>query len=459
METQGQPCRRRNRSGVLAMSLQSRIEELRDEVPEERNAIRSYLPYRKGGKGFNYDIVAGNIVARLLCRRAKRSLTLEKFRQKCLDRLDRKLSRETIIPHIDKMYFDDGDVASISPEFMLLLKDEQGSSSTKHLSKVLMSFLSNHQGGIRFDSTLNFIERVFFEVLQDYLEEDSYEQDEQCYLPFIQGLFLRDILFLSLHPDYFLEQIASCMELYCFIYCAQLGLNIHHWRKGEEPVSRPLFFILDTEKASKERRQLQEHGYHCLYQYMEDVFPILTMLEYFNTEAVDTKRPLWSIARQIATCSSEEQVNILNSLYSFSERFCVDRAIQMVHEKPKSAIEALEHLFLYATRQFAQGTGRNRVKAQYMEVFEKEVAGSFLQNRGRAGKVLTVNQDLILLLTNLAIGDKGELRFQELLCEFCSRGFFFDKSSQQALINFYERVGNVNRMSDSGDAVYVRSTI
>ncbi|MFA0643989.1 DNA phosphorothioation-dependent restriction protein DptG, partial [Vibrio cyclitrophicus] len=31
--------------------------------------------------------------------------------------------------------------------------------------------------------------------------------------------------------------------------------------------------------------------------------------------------------------------------------------------------------------------------------------------------------------------------------------------TEQELIKFYERIGNVERMSDSGDAVYVRKTI
>ena len=70
-----------------------------------------------------------------------------------------------------------------------------------------------------------------------------------------------------------------------------------------------------------------------------------------------------------------------------------------------------------------------------------------------------LHQDFILLLTNLAIAERTSVRFQALLEEFQARGFWFDKSSQQALITFFERVGNVDRMSDSGDAVYVRSTI
>jgi DNA phosphorothioation-dependent restriction protein DptG len=72
---------------------------------------------------------------------------------------------------------------------------------------------------------------------------------------------------------------------------------------------------------------------------------------------------------------------------------------------------------------------------------------------------LVFNQDYLVLLTNLAIGELDRLRFNELIKAFESRGVFFDKQSQQVLIEFYERIGNVERMSDSGDAVYVNKTI
>ncbi|MBL4575131.1 MAG: DNA phosphorothioation-dependent restriction protein DptG, partial [Opitutaceae bacterium] len=83
----------------------------------------------------------------------------------------------------------------------------------------------------------------------------------------------------------------------------------------------------------------------------------------------------------------------------------------------------------------------------------------FIQSRGRAGKVLVINQDYLLLLTNISIGGSSKLRFHELLEAFKKRGVFFDKRSEQALIQFYERIGNVERMSDSGEAVYVCKTI
>ena len=64
-----------------------------------------------------------------------------------------------------------------------------------------------------------------------------------------------------------------------------------------------------------------------------------------------------------------------------------------------------------------------------------------------------------MLLTNLAIGEKERLRFHELIKAFELRGVFFDKQSQQNLVDLYERMGNVEKMSDSGDAVYVKKTV
>ncbi|MNE64831.1 hypothetical protein D3C80_1602660 [compost metagenome] len=70
-----------------------------------------------------------------------------------------------------------------------------------------------------------------------------------------------------------------------------------------------------------------------------------------------------------------------------------------------------------------------------------------------------LNQDQLLLLTNLTIGKADKLRLHDLRKGFELRGFYLDNQSLQQLVSFYERMGNVERMSDSGDAVYVRKTL
>jgi DNA phosphorothioation-dependent restriction protein DptG len=357
------------------------------------------------------------------------------------------------------MYFTDETIAKTAPEFMLLRSQGKGNASTKHLTALFHGFFRDRPTEVKFNSGTNFIERIFLDILNNNLQKASGETLEACYLPFVAERFHRDVLFLSKHPDFFLDQLTSCIELYTFIYCSQLGLNIRNWTNGESPSSKPLYFILDTEKASSERSNLVNYVYKTLARPMAEVFPILSMLEHFNNDQKCTKVPLWAFANALQNASPVEQQSAFESLKAFAERFREERKLTRTSQPPSNAIEGMKQVVYYGVKQFAEGTGRHRVQAQYMDVFDKEVAKNFIRVRGRSGKVLVVNQDFILLLTNLAIADRESVRFQELLTEFQMRGFYFDKSSQQALINFYERVGNVDRMSDSGDAVYVRNTI
>jgi DNA phosphorothioation-dependent restriction protein DptG len=423
------------------------------------NKINSFLPYRKGAKEFDFDAVGCSVMSCLMGREIKRNYTFDKYKTECLQHVKEKLSDDSVLDDIEAMYFTHGTIARTAPEFMLIRPQGKGNASTKHLISLFFGFCHGRSSQIKFSSGTNFIERIFLDILNNNLQEASEEASDECYLPFVAESFCRDVEFLSRHPDYFLEQLSSCIELYTFIYCTQLGLNIRNWTDGQPPESRPLYFILDTEKASSERSNLVKLGYQSVARPMADVFPILSMLEYFNNDVKSTKAPLWAFADALRRSSELDQQAARAALCDFVEEFRRKRALPAYPQAPSSAIEAMQRVVEYGIKQFAEGTGRYRVQMQYMEVFEKEVAKNFIQARGRAGKVLVVNQDFVLLLTNLSIGDRKSLRFQELLAEFRSRGFWFDKSSQQALITFYERVGNVDRLSDSGDAVYVRNTI
>jgi DNA phosphorothioation-dependent restriction protein DptG len=423
------------------------------------NKINSFLPYRKGAKEFDFDAVGCSVLSCLMGQEIKRNYTFDKFKAECLWHLKEKLSDDSVLGEMEAIYFTNGTISKTAPEFLLTRSQGGENASTKHLINLFLGFCRGRSTQIKFSSGTNFIETIFLDILNSNLQDATGVDSEECYLPFVAESFFRDVEFLSRHPDYFLEQLSSCIELYTFIYCTQLGLNIRNWTDGLPPESRPLYFILDTEKASSERSNLMSFGYQSVARPMADVFPILSMLEHFNNDDKTPKAPLWAFANALHKASEQDQHSALAALSAFAEKFRRERAMPAFPQPPTNVIEAMQQVVDYGIKQFAEGTGRHRVQMQYMEVFDKEVSKNFLQARGRAGKVLVVNQDFILLLTNLSIGDRTSLRFQELLTEFRSRGFWFDKNSQQALISFYERVGNVDRMSDSGDAVYVRNTI
>ena len=162
------------------------------------------------------------------------------------------------------------------------------------------------------------------------------------------------------------------------------------------------------------------------------------------------KVPLWEMTDFLKDKSD------LIALNDYAFAFKSDRNLDNYISPANSTLEALENLLKLFQSQFNRGESRYSVNVNFIE---SELCGHFIQGRGRSGKVLVFNQDYLLLLTNIVIGKRDRLRLHELVMEFQSRGVFFDKQTQKVLVNFYERIGNVERMSDSGDAVYVRKTV
>ena len=298
------------------MTLLRQIFALKDLEPESRNLLNSFLPYRKGAKEFDFNAVGGVVLSSLTGQQVKGSLTFAKYKQICLDRLASKLSDESALIDLEKMYFENDTIVQSAPEF-LLLKAKSGNASTKHLGRTFRSFLEGMSGSINFESASNFIEKLFLDVLGSNLEDSKVKAKESCYLPFVAGQFKKDACFMAKHPDYLLEQIGNCVELYTFIYCSQLGVNVKNWRDGSEPESKPLYFILDTEKASAERIKVREEGYQSLRLPMPDVFPILSMLEYFNKDTA-TASPLWRFSSEAKSASSDKQREAYSSIIAVS---------------------------------------------------------------------------------------------------------------------------------------------
>lgn len=440
------------------MNLVEKVLGLADLQVESKNSLTSFLPFRKGGKEFEYGVVGGSVLCSLVGKCPKKGLSLESFKTTCLDRLKHRLSEPHVVDDLQRMYFDGDALLYRSPRFLLLKGATGENASTKHLIEIFGGFVSPDSNAT-FEGSATFIEKLFIDVLDENLKEQPIKRTEKPYLPFVADCFQRDLLFLVSHADYLMANFEAFFELYNVVYCTQLALNITHWKSGTPPVARPLYFILDNERFSSERTQLTSFGFKPLETAVSRVFPRLSVLEYLNDGATVPAEPLWAFAAALLNSPADQQQLAANAVREFSARFQQGRVLTPKHSDGDTVYDALDLLLNYSELQFAEGTGRHRVQMQYVEAFEKTVAQNFIQTRGRAGKVLVMNQDFVLLLTNLAIGHRTRLRFQEVMREFQNRGFYFDKHSQQTLISFFERVGNVERLSDSGDAVYVRSTI
>ena len=425
--------------------------------PPVNNSVSSFLYLRTKPEHYSFDwnAVAGGIIKSLYNKKLK-GLTLEEFEQKCADNFIRKLDEPCFWDVLKNAYFEKGMLFNVAPELATLRGDEKEmDNNTKNLGKLFTSLLGNHQLESSNYGRMNFIEREFMTLFERNTKADkpAKASESTTYLPFLSKLFAQDLDFMNKRPQYFMANLNSFARLYSFLYTAQTALNIRNWQAGE-PTSKPCYLILDTEKAGSERNKLQLSGFKHLREQLEYLFPYLAMSE--SLQEKDSIAPLWQLAQALP----QDDKELVDRLAKYAGQFIEKRKLP-ADTKPfaQTPVGWLKELLKLSHMQFQKPDSRHKYNQVLVKGQVQALSEPFVQSRGRAGQVLVINQDYLVLLTNLAIGEKDKLRLHELVKAFEERGIWFDKQSQQALVAFYERMGNVERMSDSGDAVYVKKTV
>ncbi|MFJ5433993.1 DNA phosphorothioation-dependent restriction protein DptG [Pectobacterium sp. CHL-2024] len=428
------------------------------------NQLDSYLPVRNKNNNINWQIVTGLVLSYALKRKID-AYNTEQFREDCKAHLQTLIDEPAFWLVLERMYFSNQDIFRVSPLFLLFHaqfdaeKINVGSTADKRLGTLFANLMRGFSLNYPIQDKLNFIEQQMLNMLNKkvkLLGEGPFAE-EQPYLPYMVTCFQSDLAFLADHPQYLLQELTNTLRLYAFSWCAQLALNLDNWRDGE-PQSKSLFFILDSEKASSERDQIKRFGYKWFASQSEKLFPILSALEVLQWGKGAKKRPLWQVYQDTLN-DSDPTSQTLDDLNKYLQDFIEDRQLTS-RDRATSLEDAFKQLLSVAVEQFqGKKSERASVNRKYINELESLICTDFIQVRGRAGKVLVLNQDRLLLLTNLTVGKNKKLRLNELLRGFEQRGFYLDNQSTQMLVAFYERMGNVERMSDSGDAVYVRKTV
>ncbi|MFL1913883.1 DNA phosphorothioation-dependent restriction protein DptG [Plesiomonas shigelloides] len=427
---------------------------------QENNSLKSYCPIRTKGNDFNWSTVVGLVLRGLLRKKIDNYDYLE-FIEDCKDNLQPRLDEKEFWDVIEDMYFTNQNIFSVSPEFLLFKSQEnERKIGDLRMASLFINLLDGREIE-PFDAHLNFIEQELLERLRAKTTPDtdnSFRASEEPYLPYLAQAFKRDLEFLTTYPKYLLGEFEQFLAFYGFVYTAQLSLSLSDWKTGEAPTAKPLYFIMDHERASSERIHVKKHGYKLFSESSFKLFPILSMLENLQPSTDKLKKPLWQLAKDI---ESSQISDLAEQIKNYALMFRANRKLDTeIPGDAVTAIDWLEYALKLAEEQFRNPwKDRPAIIKKHMAEVERNMAAGFVQARGRSGRVLVLTQDHILLLTNLVVGKEEKLRFHELIVGFQERGIFVDKQTEQELIKFYERIGNVERMSDSGDAVYVRKTI
>ncbi|OJH27637.1 hypothetical protein P717_13780 [Enterobacter kobei] len=303
----------------------------------------------------------------------------------------------------------------------------------------------------------NPLENILISNIRRLCTEHYLKDDTICYLPFLQEVFTQDLNTLAANPEYLLSEIERFIHLYVFIYLSQLTIQVCIPNNVYQPPSaKPLYFILETETASKERHECNQYGYDYIFSNKKGIaYYLFPVLGYFNR--ID-KKPAW----QYNLDESEEhlgKINEFNKLLAllFGEDYQNECSLQRALNKGVSFHKQIFEETLSRSKKNSR-KGRNSI---VVNTFEDIFSSGFITNRKAAGKYFVLNSNIIMLLTNLIIKGKetDKILIDDLIEGFKNRGVWLDLKSKRALLKFYESVGNIEKLSDSGDAVYVKSTI
>ncbi|KXZ62329.1 DNA phosphorothioation-dependent restriction protein DptG [Acinetobacter venetianus] len=434
---------------------------LTTDLKPTSNSMASFYPIstNENSNDFNWEHVTSLFLSELYGLLSEKKLNkfeedLKKFHANFEQKFKNEIQDKQAWAVINDIYFLKNNIAKISPKLriFLLSDDTQNLSAEKRIVSLLKTLFKKDFIYKNDVNNLNFIEQRIYETFENSFPSRLPDYEGlHSYLPQLSNIFAEDLIFLTNHSKYFLENIQLFLELYTFLYTAQLSISINGWKEADEPPIKDCYFILDSEKASRERASLQRSGYKLVEKGLDSIFPTLALCESLqNSEG--QKFPLWKLVTQLSDAD-------LENLESYYQAFAENRRLKInsnEFDDVVSALDALQHLF---KAQFAKGETRASRNSNVVRAIKNIILKPFTQTRGSAGTVFVLTQEYLLLLTNLVIGQREKLRLYDVIKELEFRGIFFDKESRKALVSFYERLGNVEKMSDSGDAIYVKKTI
>lgn len=255
--------------------------------------------------------------------------------------------------------------------------------------------------------------------------------------------FNKDLKQLMVNEKFFLSNIALLISYYFFYYTLQQTfLLIQPSRKPRE-----LWFVYDKEKVSSGREAVQK-GYKIFNEASQELLVNNDLLDYLN---VLSGKKTYQTFEEILN-DTDNIPELGQNLMMFNSQFATALGEDYIS---KGDIQfQIKQLQKYIRVNILAETAK-----RYRKSFDEFTRLSFTKNRGRLGYVLNATQEFILLLVGIVVGNEEKILLKRLFKEFEQRGVYFDKQSKKEIIRFFEDVNILEKLSDSGDAQYVKSIL
>ena len=292
----------------------------------------------------------------------------------------------------------------------------------------------------------------------------------------IKVQFLSDFKFLASNEEAFLKHIEDLFKYYYFFYLTQLAHRLNSFGNSEQV--KPMYFSMDWEILS-ESRMAYQYGWKKLSYDLEGLFAHANTIELLNYITIngDGLGDYYNVRQLWLHLSSQEQKELIEKIKETSKFYTDHIHVFNPYEnwekcelEIKSFLERhndkytdelsieLVSFFKRVKYQF-DNSDRKAAHDRYGKWLNSFCKVNYTKTRGRLGSTTVINQELLLFLTKLCVGNEEKIRLNELWDKLKNRGLTFDEASKGEIIRLFERINLLEKKSDSGDAQYVKSII
>ncbi len=302
-------------------------------------------------------------------------------------------------------------------------------------------------------------------LVEDYLPKLEPIDNKVNYItliPEIKANFTKDLVFLIKDKNADYNDIIALISYYYFFYTSQVIMYLNKFCNGNPDIT-PIYFCAEWEKTSV-TRDCFTRGWKVIDSKLKTMFSHAVLLEMLNQRADGNRYSYHDIWEEYIHSTDEDKKMIFTQVENLKRQYTTEYieqdgfTFQAGNYETGNIDSLIKGFFDDIMLQF-ESTRRSRANDAYKSSFSSFCKNNFLKRFGRCGNMLVLSEELLVLMTKVAIGDRKQVRLNELFDEFRKRGIYLDKQSQESIVEFYEKLNLIEKKSDSGDAQYVKGIL
>lgn len=391
-----------------------------------------------------------------------KSLSLQGINQKFSDNLKNEVVLEGARDHELIDLFDLHQAIRANPRLLLYIeavsetKQEQSEKKGKIELGVYLSKLFKLNESEDWKSFINQSnsEDLYTEVLLSLLPELSDEEnmkarefvllDQFLYL----DIFQEDLKKVLKNKKFFLKHMDLFFSYYYFIHIITFTFK---FKQLSQEGAQPLYFSYEKESISAARLPVNQ-GYNLVQSAAKYLLIDNDVLDYLNELIGEEK---YYSYQEILEENFEFQEKLDKNLIEFNQIYGRTKNRTENEIDLTNGVELqIKQLTNWLKEDVAEES-ISRFKKSYDEFYRL----GFVKSRGRLGRVLNASSELILLFVAIIVGNDERMLLKNVFLELERRGLYFDSQTSQEVRKLFEEVNILEKMSDSGDAQYVKSIL